>query len=679
MAQLLKEEQTGRIKLSPSGKLINDEDGLKFVTSVKTILDEGNKALTIDLSNVSAIDSHLLEFFLDINDTLITRAGSLRLINANPLHMDMFRITGLRNKLSIDTSSDNNLLRFPEAKRTGPKPLLGEMLVEAGLTTNDRVEEALSLQANTGRRMGQIMVQKGWVNETDMLEVLSYQLQVPYVKLRPGLFDSNMSALIEKNTAQRLKILPLFRVRRKLILATSDPQAIFSFDEIQRKTRCEVQPVLVENQDIQQYMNDVFDNNNIEQSFNYIEEDFEIIDQELNDDLETIDELAAGSPVINLVNAIIQRAIRDNGSDIHIEPARNKSRVRLRIDGALYEIMTPAIEMHPAIVSRLKIMANLDISERRLPQDGRIQVSTSGRMVDLRFSSLPGIFGEKIVLRILDKNQSILNIDKLGMSDHINHEFKNLLDNSHGLILVTGPTGSGKTTSLYSAINYLNSSEKSIVTIEDPVEYQIDSINQNQIKENTGLSFAKVLKHVLRQDPDIVMVGEIRDHETAEIAVQAALTGHLVLSTLHTNNAISAITRLLDMNIQPYLLSSALIGVMAQRLIRTICEQCKTSYVATPEFLQQYNMEEERGLRLAKGRGCPTCYDSGFKGRIGIYEILSPDSDLQKLMISNPSRDQLTDYIKQNNIKTLFDDGILRVKKGLTTTEEVERVANMET
>jgi type IV pilus assembly protein PilB len=679
MAQILKEHRTNKTKLSPSGSLTKADNGDEFIKFVTECIDKGDKYLNIDLDGVAQIDSDTLEFLLDTHDALIKQSGSLSIINANQLHTDIFRITGIKNRLHIESSLDNNLLRFPEEKRSGPKLFLGEMLVEAGLISKDKVEQALSLQSDTGQRMGQIMVDKGWISETDMLEVLSYQLQVPYIKLKQGLYDTSLTSLIDKNTAQRLKILPLFKIRKKMIIATSDPQAILNFDEIHQKTKLEVRPILVESREIQQYTDELYNGStNLHETVSHLEDDFELVAQDNKDNHKTIDELAAGSPIINLVNAIIQRAIRDKGSDIHIEPSSSKSRVRLRIDGALYEIMSPAIEMHPAIVSRLKIMANLDISERRLPQDGRIQVSTSGRMVDLRFSSLPGIFGEKVVLRVLDKNQSILDIDKLGMSHAIKSSFKSLLGKSHGLILVTGPTGSGKTTSLYAAINYLNSSEKSIVTIEDPVEYQIDSINQNQIKDATGLSFAKLLKHVLRQDPDIVMVGEIRDKETAEIAIQSALTGHLVLSTLHTNNAIGAITRLLDMGIQPFLLSSALAGVVAQRLIRTVCNNCKTSYTVTSDVLKQYYMEDEKRIRFSKGRGCPTCYDSGFKGRIGIHEIIAPDSNLQKLMISNPTREQLEDYIEKQGIQTLFDDGLDRVKQGLSTIEEIERVANME-
>jgi type IV pilus assembly protein PilB len=319
-------------------------------------------------------------------------------------------------------------------------------------------------------------------------------------------------------------------------------------------------------------------------------------------------------------------------------------------------------------------MANLDIAERRLPQDGRIQVKTQGRSVDLRFSSLPGMYGEKIVLRVLDKNQVILDVNRLGMSAGNLENFKSLLAHNYGLILVTGPTGSGKTTSLYAAINHLNSLEKNIVTIEDPVEYQLDLVNQNEVRANIGLTFAKMLKHVLRQDPDIIMVGEIREKETAEIAVQAALTGHLVLSTLHTNDSVGAVTRMIDMGVEPYLLSSALIGVVAQRLVRTICEHCKTSFIAPPEVAERYGWNDAGQIRLAKGRGCPECYDSGYKGRMGIHETLRTDASLQRLIMANPSRDELTSYLRERKVRLLFDDGLARVRSGETTVEEIMRV-----
>ena len=323
------------------------------------------------------------------------------------------------------------------------------------------------------------------------------------------------------------------------------------------------------------------------------------------------------------------------------------------------------------MVSRLKVMAGLDIAERRLPQDGRIQVNTRGNVIDLRFSSLPGIFGEKIVLRVLDKNRAILDINKLGMTNENLTTYKRLLSKNNGLVLVTGPTGSGKSTTLYAAITFLNSLEKNIVTIEDPVEYQLDIVNQNQVKEAIGLSFAKMLKHVLRQDPDIIMVGEIRERETAEISVQAALTGHLVLSTLHTNDSVGAVSRLLEMGIEPYLLSSALIGVISQRLVRAVCNECMTSFLPTPEVAGILGLSGDGKVRLKRGRGCQKCYDSGYKGRLGIHEILDIDTSLQHIINTNPSNEELDDYVQKKGIVSLMEDGYDRVRNGKTTLEEI--------
>jgi len=469
-----------------------------------------------------------------------------------------------------------------------------------------------------------------------------------------------------------------FNVRGVLYLATAKPQDMPIFDEVSERLHCQVRPVLARKEDIQKVLNESIGIADMQfDMVGDVDEDFEVVENLQLDDHSTIDEVAAGSPVVNLVNSIIQRAVHDGASDIHLEPFRTHSRIRFRIDGLLYEFTAPRVELHPALVSRLKVMANLDIAERRLPQDGRIQVHTQGRSVDLRFSSLPGLFGEKVVLRILDKNQAILDINKLNLSSGNLSLFKTLLDANNGLILVTGPTGSGKTTSLYAALNYLKSIEKNIVTIEDPVEYQLDIINQNEVRDGIGLSFAKILKHVLRQDPDIVMVGEIRERETAEIAVQAALTGHLVLSTLHTNDAVGAVTRLIDMGVEPYLLSSALLGVVGQRLVRKVCPNCKYEFLAPPELVDQHGWHDEGDVKLAKGKGCEECYDSGHKGRMGIHEILKTDPDLQKLIISSPSRDELTDYLAGRGFHNLFKDGLIRVLDRNTTIEEVSRVTSI--
>lgn len=658
--------------LAPQGSLADALTLEKLQQEVETSIQNSENQLIIDLNNVPTLSSQVLEFLLTWQDQLLPKGGSLTIVNANQVNLEVLKITELSSYINIVSRNGTESVH---QKPVQQNKRLGDLLIEQKLVTAENIDKALQLQSATGKRMGTILIEKGWISEADMLKTLSLQLDIPYIHLRPGIWDPSISNVVAKDTQQRLQFLPLFKIHKTLIIATSDPQNLNAFDELRQSTGCTIKPVLAKNEEIVRQFKESMDSDvNIDEYLTELEEDFEVVEESFPDDYSEIDEMSSGSPVVNLVNALIQRSIRDGASDIHIEPSRLKCRVRFRLDGILYEVMTPAVEMHPAIVSRLKVMANLDIAERRLPQDGRIQVNTQGRTVDLRLSTLPGIFGEKIVLRVLDKNQSLLDIDKLAMSAANQATFIKLLKRSHGLILVTGPTGSGKTTTLYAAINYLNSIEKSIVTIEDPVEYQVDIVNQNQVKEMIGLSFSKILKHVLRQDPDIIMVGEIRERETAEIAVQAALTGHLVLSTLHTNESTGAITRLIEMGIEPYLLSSSLIGVVAQRLLRTVCQECKASYLASPEELIRYNWQQQGQVRLSKGRGCPQCYDSGYKGRVAIHETLSIDAPLQKLMVNNLNQESLKEYVKTSGMKTLFDDGIDRVLQGKTTLEEVSRV-----
>lgn len=664
--------------LAPKGVLSTDDELQPLREAVDACLAHWEIQVVIDLSTVPLLHSKALETLLDLQEQLVKVGGWLKVSNTNPVIREIFSITGLSETIPV-VEADQPASERTQSPRTPleGKIRLGDLLVERGLLTKQRVDEAIILQKKGGQRLGQIIVDKGWVTEKALLGILSEQLSIPCVDLRPGLYDPEIAKLLAMDVARRVKMLPLFKLRGVLFLATSDPQAVPNFREVEERTGFRVSPVLARKTDIIKSTNDVYSDNSYgAEIIEGLEDDFELVENKLPDDYATIDDLAAGSPVINMVNSIIQRAVNDQASDIHIEPAQKKCRVRFRIDGLLYEVMTPRLELHPALVSRLKVMANLDIAERRLPQDGRIQVHTQGRPIDLRFSTLPGLYGEKVVLRVLDKNQAILNLSKLGMAEQNLGCLKNLLDRSFGLILVTGPTGSGKTTTLYSAINYLNSIEKNIVTIEDPVEYQLDIVNQNPVKENIGLTFAKMLKHVLRQDPDVVMVGEIRERETAEIAVQAALTGHLVLSTLHTNDSVGAVTRMIDMGVEPYLLSSALIGVVAQRLVRSICPACKTDFLASQELIARYGWQDRGKIRLSKGRGCPECYDSGYKGRLGVHEIVETDSELQRLIISNPSRDVLTEFMHQHKIKRLFDDGMERVLQRKTTIEEISRVVN---
>ena len=656
-----------------------DENACEQFTQVfEHCLQAQEKRIVIDLARVQTLNSISLEMIISGAEKIVRSDGWLKLANMNSAIRDIVDMTGVSDyvmQLNPTERVSENVV-MPRAILV--KRRLGDELVEKKLITEGQLKTALDMQVSEGKLLGKILVQQKLIKEADLLPVLAQLLQVPYIKLNSKLYDVAVLDVLEKEQAAQLCVFPLFKVNNVLYIATPSPLSIHVNDEIEERTNCKIKAILASRGDVIKIVNEAYNEggNTDLNLFDAVEDDFLVVENKDLDDYSHIDEMAEGSPVINMVNSVIQRAIRDGASDIHIEPSRNMSRIRLRIDGVLYEFNTLKSELHPSLVSRLKVMANLDIAERRLPQDGRIQVHTRGRQVDLRFSSLPGLYGEKVVLRVLDKNDSLLDLNKLGMLDPNLDSYKRLLGKSFGLILATGPTGSGKTTSLYAALNYLNSIEKNIVTIEEPVEYQMDIINQNEVRENIGLTFDSILKHVLRQDPDIIMVGEIRDRKTAEIAVQAALTGHLVLSTLHTNHAIGAISRMIDMGVEPYLLSSALVGVIGQRLVRTVCPSCKSSYVASPEILERFGWTERSGMKLVQGRGCSECYDSGYKGRMGIHEVLEADAQLQDLITGNPTRDELEQYLKMADHKSLFDDGLERVVDGRTTIEEVSRVVN---
>ncbi len=665
--------------LAPADALVDEEILAELTEAAEGCIRRREFQLVLDLINVPQVNSAALELMLNLQDKLLKFGGWLKVANAGDLLREVFRITGVSRFVPmLDGKSDSPDTSTTRIMAEASPLKLGEVLINRGVINQSQLEQALKLQSKTGQRLGTVLVSRRFATQSDVSAALAELLSVPYVRLRKGLYDPAITAMLELRTCLRLRVMPLFKVRGTILLATADAQSAPTLAEVEDELELRVKPVLALREDIEQALRQANTEDGMEQDLiSDIADDLELVETQIIDDTSTIDDLAAGSPVINHVNAIIQRAVREGASDIHIEPFRNLSRVRFRIDGVLYEIMTLRAELHAAVVSRLKVMANLDIGERRLPQDGRIQVSTGGRAVDLRFSSLPGMFGEKIVLRVLDKTRAILDVEKLGMEENHLEDFKELLSKSHGLILVTGPTGSGKTTTLYAALSYLNSMEKNIVTIEDPVEYQMELINQNEVRVNIGLSFDRMLRHVLRQDPDIVMVGEIRDRHTAEVAVQASLTGHLVLSTLHTNDSIGVITRLIDMGVEPYLLSSALIGVIAQRLLRGICAECKTTFIAPPEMVKSYGWDQKKRIRLAKGRGCPECFDSGYRGRFSIHEVLKTSEKLQKVIISNPSRDQLAKFMRDAGVATLMDSGLKAAREGLTTVEEVTRAINV--
>ena len=557
---------------------------------------------------------------------------------------------------------------------------IGEILVGKGFITADQLTEFLRTQKESSKPLGQLLLEEEILSPEELTTIIGEQLGIPHIWLRKGMIDPRIVHVLPKEMALHFQVIPMFRVNSVLTLATADPHAFFVFDEVSKVTGLEVQPVLCRADDIIDAIHECYQKEvSIDDVLARMDEsEIEVVHTNFEREISEIAEMAEESPVVNWTNMVLLRAIRDGASDIHIEPQAGRFQVRLRIDGVLYELMSPKLDMHPAVVSRLKVMANLDIAERRIPQDGRIQVQVEGRKVDLRFSSMPGIHGEKVVLRILDKSRAMLDINTLGFDPTVLERFKALLKKPHGLIVVCGPTGSGKTTTLYSAITMLNAPEKNLITIEDPVEYQLDRINQNQVKPAIGLSFAKFLKHALRQDPDIIMVGEIRDRETAEIAIQASLTGHLVLSTLHTNDSPSAITRLLEMGIEPYLISSSLLASLAQRLVRTICPECKTDYFPPKEVLQELGCDGDKQVRLSRGKGCSDCYDSGFKGRTGIYELFEMDTGLQSLILTNPTIDTLHEYLKKKGQGTLDGLGYKKVLERITVIEEVKRVTSVE-
>ena len=507
---------------------------------------------------------------------------------------------------------------------------LGEILVQKGKMEPEHLTRLLRLQKESGKPLGQVMIDEGVLTKEELAKALGEQMGIPHVWLRKGLVDPKIVHVLPKEKALHFQVLPMFVVNGVVTLATSDPYGFYIFDEVRKITHLDVQPVICRAEDIldaipQAYQADASIDDML---LSEDESAIDVVEGRSEADVSELTEMAEGSPVINLVNLLLLRAIRDGASDIHIEPQEDRMRIRVRIDGILYEQRPQKIELHQAAVSRLKVMAKLNIAERRMPQDGRIQVVADGNVVDLRFSSMPGVHGEKVVLRILDRAKAILDLNSLGFEADILDKVKRIVRSSHGLILACGPTGSGKTTTLYSAIALLNTPERNIITVEDPVEYQIENINQNQVNTAIGLKFATFIRHALRQDPDIIMVGEIRDRETAEIAIQASLTGHLVLSTLHTNDSPSSITRLLEMGIEPYLLSSSLLASLSQRLVRTICPECKAAYYASESEIKALGAEADKQLRLYRGaKAVQSCYDSGYKGRTGINELLTMEGD----------------------------------------------------
>ena len=561
---------------------------------------------------------------------------------------------------------------------------LGELLVQQGVLSRGDLDRTLARQKSSPRKLGELLVESSLVEEEVMLNCLSQLLDLPWVKLRMGLIDPLVVDTVEKDLAERHTIIPMFKVENTLTVAMAEPQALLVVDDLQRSTGMRIRPVIALEANIRDFIKKYYVQNMKIDTFVASLEDakVQIVEDEAIDEGGLVDlseMITEGSPVVNLVNMSLTQAVKEGASDIHIEPDKQCVRIRYRIDGVLRDLMTPPREWHPAIISRVKVLGRMDIAEKRVPQEGRIHILIEGREIDLRISSMPTILGEKIAMRILDKSNLHLELDKLGYEPEMVLALKRMLVKPHGLFLVTGPTGSGKTTTLYSALDLLRSKDTNITTIEDPVEYQLELVNQIQVQPSVGLSFARTLRSVLRQDPDIIMVGEIRDDETAKVAVQAALTGHLVLSTLHTNDSCGAVARLLNMQIEPYLLASSLVGVVAQRLVRTICPKCKTTYFPDESLLDEIGWTGARNRAFHRGEGCALCHDSGFKGRRAVCEILEMNSELRKLILTRPSANEIKSILSRRaNFSELKTEGMRYVEQGVTSIDEMLRVCYVE-
>ncbi|HDZ12583.1 MAG TPA: type II secretion system protein GspE [Bacteroidetes bacterium] len=551
---------------------------------------------------------------------------------------------------------------------------LGEILLEKGLASQTDLEKAIQIQKKTGKRLGEILVDKGVLKEKDLLETLSLKLNIPTARIDSFAIDPAIVEIISQEIARKHKIIPLFKVGDTLTVAMADPLDVYVVDYLRHKTGLKIQAVLALATDIQKAIEKYY---RVLDSVNKVIHDIQLDDAFVDEaSIETFeDDSKEGSSIIKVVNLILTQAIRDHGSDIHIEPDEKIMRIRYRIDGILHEAFALPRKFHPMVVSRIKIMANLDVSEKRIPQDGRFQYRLGTNVVDLRVSILPTVKGEKVVMRILDKTGFILDLSKMGFSPAVDSNWNHLIHRPQGLILITGPTGSGKTTTLYASLNEINTPDKNIITIENPVEYNFPMINQVQVNTRAGLTFSAGLRSILRQDPDIVMIGEIRDLESAEIAMRAALTGHLVLSTLHTNDAPSAVTRLVDMGVEPFLVATSILGVLAQRLVRRVCRSCKKEMKVSADELQSLGLGKEFLIRkFYRAGGCRECHQTGYKGRVGIHELLRITDGIRSLILRNGADDQIREMAVKNGQQTLRMDGLRKAAEGLTTIEEVLRV-----
>ena len=549
---------------------------------------------------------------------------------------------------------------------------LGDILLEGGLVTREQLDEAYDEHQRIGRSLGRVLVEKGVLTENQLVAALAQQIGLRFVDLNDFAVDGAAVASVPTTVCRRYNALPIGYDDGKLVVAMADPANIFAIDDIRSLTGHEVRPVVATKADVTAAIN----------RFHRVDSDLDdltmsIEASEEEDDLSKIKEVVEDAPIVKFVNLLITQAIQDRASDIHIEPTERDLRVRFRIDGVLHEVMRSPKNIQAGVISRLKIMADINIAERRIPQDGRLSVNTNGKKVDLRVATLPTVWGEKVVMRILDNSTAMLRLSDLGFRDSNYDSYSRSFTKPYGMILVTGPTGSGKSTTLYATLNIVSRPEINVITVEDPVEYRIPGINQVQTNGKAGLTFAAALRSILRSDPDVVLIGEIRDHETAQIAIEAALTGHLVLSTLHTNDAPSAVTRLIEMGIEPFLVGSALDCVLAQRLARRLCSKCKEPY--TPERSELVSAgwrldPDEPVPTLYRAVGCSTCSKTGYKGRLALHEVMPITEEIERLAVEHASAAAINEVARAQGMQTLREDGVAKVLDGTTSIEEILRV-----
>lgn len=545
---------------------------------------------------------------------------------------------------------------------------IGQMLIDAGLITNAQFEQALS---DNGKSIAESIVDLGFANEAQIAEILAKEMDVPYLDLSSYDINPHAATSISETMALRYKVLPIDYEDNKLLVAMFDPSNVFAIDDIKIITGYDIKPVISTETDIIKAITDIYEvDSQVDEMVDSVDTDEEAEEVEVKEEDEQ-----KGSPVVKMIDSLLVESVRQRANDIHIEPQEDGVRIRYRIDGVLQDITYSPKKIQSGLISRLKILAGMDIAEKRVPQDGRFNLKVDGRPVDFRAATLPTVNGEKVVLRLLEKESILMKIEELGFEKKSLEMFRKSFTRPYGAILVTGPTGCGKTTTLYGALNILNTVEKNIITVEDPVEYRLEGINQVQINPRAGLTFAAGLRSILRNDPDIVMIGEIRDKETAQIAIESALTGHLVLSTLHTNDSCGTLTRLVEMKVEPFLISSAIDCIVTQRLARKLCKYCKVEFTATKETFEKMGLKPpSKKTNLFRAKGCKRCSNTGYRGRIGIFEILRMNEGVEKLVIRKASNEAIFKEARKGGLITLKEDGFRKVLRGVTSIEEVLRV-----